>query len=83
MEGRIIVQRANVVLRIRPEEKNYYMQQGYSIIDENGAMVEEAMSTDVATLQTQVAKLKTEIQELKAQLKTKTAKSRKSVDEEK
>ena len=55
---KITVQRANVVLDISPEDKKFYMSQGYSVIDEKGKVIEEAMSSDVATLQNQVAHLK-------------------------
>jgi chaperonin cofactor prefoldin len=55
---KITVQRANVVLDISPEDKKFYMSQGYSVIDEKGKVIEEAMSNDVATLQNQVAHLK-------------------------
>lgn len=77
---RIKMQRANVVVRISPDEKNYYMLKGYSVVDEEGNVVEEAMSNDVGTLQIQVTKLKAEIAELKSQLKAKSTKPKKSAE---
>ena len=58
MDNKIMVQRANVILDISPEDKKYYMSQGFSVIDEKGRVVEEAISNDVHTLQAQVADLK-------------------------
>lgn len=55
---KLTVQRANVVLDISPDEKDFYMSQGFSVIDEKGNIVEEAMSNDVGTLQMQVADLR-------------------------
>lgn len=65
---KITIRRGNVVLDIKPEEKSFYMSQGYSVIDEKGKVVEEAMSQDVASLQLQVIQLKQEIADLKAKL---------------
>ena len=58
MDNKIMVQRANVILDISPEDKKYYMSQGFSVIDKKGRVVEEAISNDVHTLQAQVADLK-------------------------
>ena len=62
---KIMVQRANVILDISPEDKKYYMSQGYSVIDEKGRIVEEAISNDVHTLQAQVADLKFKLEKAK------------------
>jgi uncharacterized small protein (DUF1192 family) len=76
----IRVQRANVILDIRPDEKERYMDMGYSVIDKvTGNVVEEAISNDVNVLRTQVTELKSlvaekdkEIEKLKASLSKKT-----------
>lgn len=57
MEGRITVQRANVILQVPEDAKQYYMNQGYSVINDKGEIVEEATLTDVASLQAKVAAL--------------------------
>lgn len=57
----LLVKRANVLLEIEDEDKKYYMDQGYSVIDENGNIVEEALSSDVATLQKEVLALRAQL----------------------
>jgi chaperonin cofactor prefoldin len=82
MSTTIRVQRANVVLDIRPEEKERYKEMGYSVIEVGtGKVLEEALSNDVNVLRAQVADLKKviedkdeEIKKLKATL-SKKAKS--------
>ena len=64
----ITVKNGNVILDVMEDEKDYYMNKGYSVIDEKGKVVEEAMSQDVASLQLQVIQLKQEIADLKAKL---------------
>lgn len=65
---RIIVKRANVVLEVLPEEKDYYMSLGYSVLDKSGKVIEESLPTDVNALQIMVAKLQKENAELKEKL---------------
>lgn len=75
MEGKIMVRRANVVLEIPETSKDEYMKNGYSVIDPNtGAIIEQAMSTDVKTLQCEIARLQKENEELKAKLNAKAEK---------
>lgn len=69
---KILVQRANVVLRVRPDEKQRYMDNGYSVIDESGAVIERAFPKDVASLtklchelEAEIAKKDAEIEKLK------------------
>lgn len=69
----IRVQRANVILDIRPEEKERYMEQGYSVIDENGKVLEAALSNDVNALRTEVLKLRKELAEKDAEIADKDA----------
>ena len=70
---KIQVRRANVILDVSPEDKKYYMDRGFSVIDTQGNIVEEAMPTDVGALQVLVTELKKENAELKAKLATKNA----------
>lgn len=58
----IRIRRANVVLDIRPEDKDRYMEQGFSVIDTKGNVLEEAMPKDVLELQRMVTELRTEIE---------------------
>ena len=46
------VKRANVVLRINDTEKQHYLDKGYSILDENGKVVEAAVPKNLAALKT-------------------------------
>ena len=62
----IKVQRANIELDINPEEKEYYMKQGYSVVNEYGQVIEQALPNDVNALKIMVAELQKEIAELKA-----------------
>lgn len=78
----IRVRRANVTLDIRPDEKERYMEMGYSVIDEKGKVLEAALSNDVNALRTEVLKLRKElaekdeeIAELKSKVEKKTKKS--------
>lgn len=66
--SKITVRKGNTVLDIDSEDKGYYMDKGYSVIDAGGRVVEEAMSQDVASLQLEVMKLKKENEELKKAL---------------
>lgn len=79
----IRVQRANVILDIRQDEKARYMEMGYSVIDTKTCkVIEEALSNDVNTLRTEVISLRKtlaekdkEIAELKAKAKKKPKKA--------
>lgn len=66
----IKVQRANVILSIRSDEKEEYMQKGYSVIDDTtGKIVEEAISNDVNFLQKQVKEYRETISAKDAEIK--------------
>lgn len=62
----IKVQRANIELDINPEEKEYYMKQGYSVVNEYGQVIEQSLPNDVNALKIMVASLQKEIAMLKA-----------------
>lgn len=90
--GTITVRRANVILCISPDEKKYYTEQGFSVIDKDGKVVEQSLSSDVNELKILVTKLRAEndflkakneeltddLTELKSKLQAKTKKSEKT-----
>ena len=53
----IRVQRANVILDIRLDEKEKYMEQGFSVIDKSGNIIEMALSNNIHELRGQVKAL--------------------------
>ena len=75
----IKVQRANVVLDVRPEQKEYYMEKGFSVIDDKGKVIEEAISDNVDALKIQIKNLKEQIAKKDAEIEQlKSAKTKKS-----
>lgn len=70
---KITVRKGNELLKIKAEDKKYYMDRGYSVINaETGEVLEEAMSRDVASLQLLVTQLRAENAQLKAALENKS-----------
>lgn len=81
----ITVKRGNVRLKVQDEDKQYYKDCGYDILDENGKVVEKAIPRDVGRLtglylevlaengryKKQVEDLKKEIKKLKSADKAK------------
>ena len=79
--NKIRVRRANVILEVPNDEKSDYINKGYSVIDESGKVIEEALSNDVNELRLQVQKLEAvitakdeEISDLKNEVSSKTTK---------
>lgn len=79
----IIVQRANVILRVTENEKDRFLAQGFCVVDENGAVLEEGQPTDFASYRVawanqrkQIEELKAEIEQLKAELAKATPKKK-------
>lgn len=79
------IQRYNTVLDVEDSEVEYYLNLGYSLIDNKGNVVKKAMSNDVHTLQKElvdanntITSLKAEIDALKLQIVT--LKSEKSAE---
>ena len=65
----LIVRKGNVMLREKDDSlKKYYLDSGYDIIDESGAVIEKAVPTDLVTLQAEYRKQVEEIANLKAQI---------------
>lgn len=68
MSDMITVIKGNVELYVPEEQKDRYLKLGYSVVDANGKIVEEATPTDVAFLQSKVRELLDENAKLKAEL---------------
>lgn len=73
---KILVRRANVVIEVNPEDKQFYMDNGYSVVDKFGEVVESAMPVDPNALKVQIGELTKKLEEanktiakLKADLK--------------
>lgn len=71
----VYIQKANVVLRVKKSEVEYYLNLGYNQIDENGKIVRATVPTDLHELQkaykdkeAEIAKLKTEVEFLRNEL---------------
>ena len=69
------IQRANVVLKVKDSEVEYYLNLGYNQIDENGKVIRETIPNDLHELQkaykdkdAEIAKLKEEIDFLRNEL---------------
>ena len=73
----IRVKRANVILDVSPDDKDFYMAQGYSVINaDTGEIIEKAIPNDVPTLKMElenanktIKKLEAENKKLKAEIK--------------
>ena len=70
-----IVQRANVVLKVRDEEVDKYLARGFNLLNENGEVIRSATPNDLATFKEayirqskEIEKLNSQIEELKAEL---------------
>ena len=50
MDDKITVQRANVILQISPQQVDYYLNQGYNVINAKGEVVQASVPKDVGTL---------------------------------
>ncbi len=71
----VYIQKANVVLRVKKSEVEYYLNLGYNQIDENGKIVRATVPTDLHELQkaykdkeAEIAKLKAEVDFLRSEL---------------
>lgn len=84
MKDTIMVQRANVILDISPEQKDYYKSQGFAVIDEDGSVVEETTSLSIDALNRKVKQLQSIIDQKDAEiarLKNSGGRGRKNKDE--
>ena len=64
----VIIQRANVILRVSKEQLDYYMTQGYNLIDEEGHILKASVPKDLGTLQKAYVDHEAEIKVLKEQI---------------
>lgn len=69
----VTVQRANVILQVSTDQIDYYLSQGYNVIDEGGNVIKASVPRDLGTLQKAyvenaetIEALKKELAELKA-----------------
>ena len=67
-DNTVMVQRANVILKVSKEQLDYYMTQGYNLIDEKGHILKASVPKDLGTLQKAYVDHEAEIKELKAQI---------------
>lgn len=74
MDDKITVQRANVILQISPQQLDYYLNQGYNVINAKGEVVQASVPKDVGTLQKAYVDHLKEIEELKDKIKKLEAK---------
>ena len=74
MDDKITVQRANVILQISPQQVDYYLNQGYNVINAKGEVVQASVPKDVGTLQKAYVDHLKEIEELKDKIKKLEAK---------
>lgn len=82
-EKTITVKRANVILGISESQLDYYISQGYDVIDETGKVIQASVPTDVGTLQKAYVDHLNEIEALKETIEALKAprKKRKNKDE--
>lgn len=73
MRDTITVQRANVILDVSPDEKDYYLGQGFAVVNDKGEVVEEttivsaeALTRRIEQLERVIAEKDAEIAKLKA-----------------
>lgn len=87
MNDKVTVQRANVVLQISPQQVDYYLSQGYNVINEKGEVIQASIPRDLGTLQKAFVEDKNTIEALQAEIaelkkKLKRANSKKKEDAE-
>lgn len=83
MDERVTVQRANVVLQVSPQQVDYYIGQGYNVINEQGEVIQASVPRDLGTLQkafvenaNTIESLQAEVADLKKKLKKATSKKK-------
>ena len=64
----MIVQRANVILRIDDDSAQKYLNLGYNVIDEKGKVLKEAIPSDVGMLRKCYVEHLNKIAELEARI---------------
>ncbi|MBP5710554.1 MAG: hypothetical protein J6W84_06215 [Bacteroidales bacterium] len=64
----IIVRRGNVRLRVHEQDKQYYKDQGYDILDDKGKVIEKALPKDTGQLTKMYLEARAEVDKYKQQL---------------
>lgn len=80
--NKITVQRANVVLQIAEEQLDYYMNQGFSVIDAEGNVIKSGVPKNVGTLQKAFIDHTKRIEELEKELEALKSKPKRQKKEE-
>ena len=62
----VIVRKSNEILRVQDTQVNHYLDIGYDVIDERGAVLLKAVPQDNTQLKAEFAKLSQQVVELKA-----------------
>ena len=76
----VTVQRANVVLQISPQQIDYYLNQGYDVINDKGEIIQASVPRDLGTLRKAYIEHVAEIEELKEKIKKLEEKRKKKVE---
>lgn len=73
------IQRANVILEVKDDQVERFLDQGYDVVDETGNVIQKSVPQDLGTLRkayldnmAEIDALKVEIKKLKASKKTST-----------
>lgn len=64
----ITIQRGNVVLDIKEQDKDYYIDLGYDVIDEKGNVIEKSLPKNVGLLTKMYREATAEIEVYKKQI---------------
>lgn len=66
----VTVQRANVLLDVPEYQIDYYLSQGYNVVDEYGHIIKESAPTNLGALQKKVREQAIEIENLRQQIES-------------
>lgn len=85
----IKVKRANVVLTVDDDKKDYYLAKGFNVYSQDGELLEEAIPVDIGVLQKAYVMQKAKIKALEVEIASlkdkpiveKTTKKRKTSEE--
>lgn len=72
------VRRANVILEVKDEQVQYYLNKGYDVVDTAGNIVQKCVPRDVQTLQQAFVEHERIIAELQEQIKVLSQKKQKT-----
>ena len=63
------VKRANVVLKVEDDDIQHYIELGYSVMDDNGNIIVQAIPTDLGELRKFYVEATAKIKELEARIR--------------